>query len=317
MSQTLFFRKTCQRVARTWLWTCWLIYRQLTGARSWESRSSPQLSCRIVGRVFGGAASRSDGWAWESSGASRSQRLTVLLHDLQELDDDLGAGPDQDLALAGLLGVVDAVERIVEDGGADHLGGVLRFSSRGKLEMRYLKKTQVRHVSLRWHFEQESTRARGVLPLIAEEEMRIRGQAHGRSARRGLEPDLIALLRHRERRRSPGIMSQTYFWRIVTYLVGVVARGLVWWVVVVSSGLKGEKRKSSVLRGDGKLSKAVPWLCVARARAENCPKNVVRGRIAPPDSPAGGFPIHKSHAQIRPAALYPPSTNPASQNPNL
>jgi hypothetical protein len=55
----------------------------------------------------------------------------VLLHDLEELDDDLGAGADQDLALAGLLGVVDVVEGIVENGSADHLGGVgLRFSSR-------------------------------------------------------------------------------------------------------------------------------------------------------------------------------------------
>jgi hypothetical protein len=40
---------------------------------------------------------------------------TVLLHHAEELDDDLGAGPDEDLALSGLLGVVDAVERIVED----------------------------------------------------------------------------------------------------------------------------------------------------------------------------------------------------------
>lgn len=56
-------------------------------------------------------------------------RRTVLLHDVQELDDDLGAGPDQDLALARLLGVVDGVERIVEDGGLDHFGGGTRFSS--------------------------------------------------------------------------------------------------------------------------------------------------------------------------------------------
>ena len=47
----------------------------------------------------------------------------MTLHDLEELDDDLGAGADHDLALAGLLGVVDAVEGIVEDGGADQLGG--------------------------------------------------------------------------------------------------------------------------------------------------------------------------------------------------
>ena len=47
-------------------------------------------------------------------------KRTVLLHDRQELDDDLGAGSDHDLALAGLLGVVDALESIVENRGADH-----------------------------------------------------------------------------------------------------------------------------------------------------------------------------------------------------
>jgi hypothetical protein len=58
------------------------------------------------------------------------QRRTVLLHDVQEADDDLGGRTDQDLALASLLGVVDGVERIVQDGGL-HLGEcvVRRFSS--------------------------------------------------------------------------------------------------------------------------------------------------------------------------------------------
>jgi len=51
--------------------------------------------------------------------------LTVTLHDGQELDDDLGAGADQDLAFAGLLGVVDALESIVQNGGADHLDGLI------------------------------------------------------------------------------------------------------------------------------------------------------------------------------------------------
>lgn len=61
----------------------------------------------------------------------------MALHDLEELDDDLRAGSDQDLALAGLLGVVDAVEGIVENGGANHVGGIGRFSNRIS-EMRYL-----------------------------------------------------------------------------------------------------------------------------------------------------------------------------------
>ena len=52
----------------------------------------------------------------------------MLLHDREELDNDLGGRTDQDLALAGLLGVVDGVKRIVEDGGLDHFGGIWRFS---------------------------------------------------------------------------------------------------------------------------------------------------------------------------------------------
>jgi hypothetical protein len=52
----------------------------------------------------------------------------MALHHSQELDDDLGAGSNEDLALAGLLGVVDGVERIVEDGGLDHVGEYRRFS---------------------------------------------------------------------------------------------------------------------------------------------------------------------------------------------
>lgn len=47
----------------------------------------------------------------------------MLLHDAEELDDDLGRRPDQNLALAGLLGVVHSVEGIVEDGSLDHFGG--------------------------------------------------------------------------------------------------------------------------------------------------------------------------------------------------
>ena len=62
-------------------------------------------------------------------------RRTVTLHDGQELDNDLGAGPDQDLALARLLGVVDGVERIVKDGGLGHIGGMERFSDGDAVEV--------------------------------------------------------------------------------------------------------------------------------------------------------------------------------------
>lgn len=63
----------------------------------------------------------------------------MALHDLQELDDDLGGGADQDLALAGLLGVVDAVQSIVQDGGADHFGGVVE---RGEI-LKSLRRNEV------------------------------------------------------------------------------------------------------------------------------------------------------------------------------
>lgn len=54
----------------------------------------------------------------------------MLLHDREELDNDLGRRADQDLALAALLGVVDGVEGIVEDGSLDHCCGCrARFSN--------------------------------------------------------------------------------------------------------------------------------------------------------------------------------------------
>jgi hypothetical protein len=54
----------------------------------------------------------------------------VLLHDREELDDDLGRRTDQDLTLAALLGVVDGVKGIVENGSLDHFCGCLaRFSN--------------------------------------------------------------------------------------------------------------------------------------------------------------------------------------------
>lgn len=64
----------------------------------------------------------------------------MLLHDTQELDDDLRARSDQDLTLAGLLGVVQGVEGIVQNRSLNHFGGIVgwRFSNRFDEEMRYL-----------------------------------------------------------------------------------------------------------------------------------------------------------------------------------
>lgn len=44
----------------------------------------------------------------------------MFLHDTQKLDNNLGAWSDEDLALSGFFGVVDGIERIVEDTGFDH-----------------------------------------------------------------------------------------------------------------------------------------------------------------------------------------------------
>ena len=59
----------------------------------------------------------------------------MLLHHTQELDNDLGAGPNKDLTSSGLLGIVDGIQGVVENTGLDHLddiGGAMRFSNRSK-----------------------------------------------------------------------------------------------------------------------------------------------------------------------------------------
>ena len=47
--------------------------------------------------------------------------VSVLLHALEELDDHLGAGADEHLALAALFGVAHSLERIGENRHAHHL----------------------------------------------------------------------------------------------------------------------------------------------------------------------------------------------------
>lgn len=47
-------------------------------------------------------------------------RHTVLLHNLKELDDDLGDRADQDLALATLLSVGDRLEAVSQHTHANH-----------------------------------------------------------------------------------------------------------------------------------------------------------------------------------------------------
>lgn len=61
------------------------------------------------------------------TGEKKGNFLTVTLHNLEELDDDLGGRSNQDLTLAGLLGIVDGVESVVKNGSADHFGGLMRM----------------------------------------------------------------------------------------------------------------------------------------------------------------------------------------------
>lgn len=51
----------------------------------------------------------------------------MLLHNREELDDGLGAWADEHLSLSRLLGVVDCVQAVIENGCLDHFGGG-RFS---------------------------------------------------------------------------------------------------------------------------------------------------------------------------------------------
>lgn len=94
---------------------------------------------------------------------------TVFLHDAQELDDDLGAGSDQNLALAGLLGVVDALESVIEDGCFDHVGGVwfVRFSSR---VIRGLEVSVVKCVLVFRSLEQKECPTKGSSARVAKDE---------------------------------------------------------------------------------------------------------------------------------------------------
>ena len=44
----------------------------------------------------------------------------MFLHDTEKLDDNLGGRADQNLSLSRLLGIVDSIERIVENRGFDN-----------------------------------------------------------------------------------------------------------------------------------------------------------------------------------------------------
>lgn len=51
--------------------------------------------------------------------------VSLGLHELKELDDDLGGRTEEDLTLASLLRVVDVLQSIAQNTGSDHDGGWL------------------------------------------------------------------------------------------------------------------------------------------------------------------------------------------------
>lgn len=68
-----------------------------------------------------------------------SPGLTVLLHNLQKLHHNLGAGPDQHLSLSALLSVGDGLQSVGEDSHFHHLRWLIVPSRRGKKHIKYKK----------------------------------------------------------------------------------------------------------------------------------------------------------------------------------
>jgi len=63
--------------------------------------------------------------------------VAVLLHNREELDNDLRARSNEDLTLSRFFGIVDGVEAIIEYRGSNHCDGYARFSM-AMMRLRYL-----------------------------------------------------------------------------------------------------------------------------------------------------------------------------------
>ena len=86
---------------------------------------------------------------------THTHKHTVLLHDAEELDNDLGGGAHHHLALACLLGIVDCVEAIVEDGSANHFE-----MCRGSRVVVMSRFSMARNGRLRYLWEERKARGR-------------------------------------------------------------------------------------------------------------------------------------------------------------
>ena len=116
------------------------IYRQLKALESWRSiETVVQLSCRpwelavVCDAVAVSALPKDPPAGMAGSNKEHGRVLTMLLHDGEELDDNLGARPDEDLTLSGLLGIVDVLEGVVENRCLHHLDVCVRVSNRCSL----------------------------------------------------------------------------------------------------------------------------------------------------------------------------------------
>lgn len=55
--------------------------------------------------------------------------VSLRLHELKELDDDLGGRTEEDLTLASLLRVVDVLQSIAQNTGSDHLFALVKYAT--------------------------------------------------------------------------------------------------------------------------------------------------------------------------------------------
>ena len=65
----------------------------------------------------------------------------MLLHAMQEFNNDLGTGPNEHLALAGFFSVIDGIQRIIENTCFDHIDEceILNSMVRGEVSGRARK----------------------------------------------------------------------------------------------------------------------------------------------------------------------------------
>lgn len=108
---------------------------------TWATKKKKHLKPNCTERLGVAQVTQTRTSTSPSSICPAGQLLTVLHHDSEEAHNNLGAGPDQDLAFPTLLSIVDAFESICENVHAHH------------------DACKTRHVSASKHQEEDETRA--------------------------------------------------------------------------------------------------------------------------------------------------------------